>query len=100
MHRKSKIQIMFEIAVRVLLVTCIFTLLGFAFGLFCGIAAALLLGLIRHAHPDMTMAYRFSAVPIGIASSVITFLAMLFTETRRAIHPSNQSGSLFLRRTS
>ena len=36
-RQKSKVQIVFEVAVRVLLVTFIFTLLGFAVGLFCGI---------------------------------------------------------------
>lgn len=99
-RQKSKVQIVFEVAVRVLLVTFIFTLLGFAVGLFCGIGAAVLLGLIRHVHPDMTMAYRFSAIPIGIGAFVVTFLVMLFTETRRARNPLAYSGPFSLRRTS
>ncbi len=84
MHRKSKVQIVFEVTVRVLLVTAIFTLFAFAVGLFCGIGASVLYGLIRHIHPDMTMAYKFVAAPFGAVALVITFIVMLVYEIRRA----------------
>jgi hypothetical protein len=98
-QQKSKIRIAFEVIVRVVLMTCIFTLLGFAIGLFCGIGAAVLYGLLRHAHPDMTMAYRFVAVPFGVIACVISLLLMLFTEIRRLRNPVSYS-RLSLRRTS
>jgi hypothetical protein len=83
-RKKSIFQIVFEITVRVLMVTAIFTLLGFAVGLFCGIGAGLVYGVVRHVHPDMTMAYKFVAAPFGAAALVITFLIMLVYEVRRA----------------
>jgi hypothetical protein len=83
-RKKSLFQIVFEIIFRVLLVTVVFTLFAFAVGLFCGIAASLLYGLIRHIHPDMTMAYKFVAAPFGAFALVITFFIMLVYEIRRA----------------
>ncbi len=91
MRRKSKIQVAFEIAVRVLLLTGIFTLLGFAVGLFCGIGASLLYGAIRHVHPDMSWAYKFVAAPFGAIALVITFFVMLISEIRRARRPLEMS---------
>ncbi len=84
MPRKSKVQIVLEIAVRVLLVTAVFTLLGFAIGLLCGIGASVMYGMVRHIHPDMTMAYKFVAAPLGAIALVVTFCIMLVYEIRRA----------------
>ncbi len=84
MPRKSKVQIVLEIAVRVLLVTAAFTLLGFAIGLLCGIGASVMYGMVRHIHPDMTMAYKFVAAPLGAIALVVTFCIMLVYEIRRA----------------
>lgn len=84
MRQKSKIRIVLEIVFRVLLVTFVFTLLGFAVGLFCGIGVSIIYGSVRHIHPDMTMAYKFVAAPFGAAVLVITFIAMLVYEIRRA----------------
>jgi len=83
-RKKSIFQLVFEISVRVLLVTAVFTLLGFAIGLFCGIGAGMVYGLVRHVHPDMTMAYKFVAAPFGAIALVITFFIMLVYEVRRA----------------
>ena len=83
-RKKSIFQIVFEIVVRVLLVTAVFTLLGFAVGLFCGIGAGMIYGLVRHVHPDMSMAYKFVAAPFGAVALVITFFIMLVYEVRRA----------------
>ena len=87
MRKKSKIQVVFEIAVRVVLLTGIFALLGFAVGLFCGIAASLLYGAIRHIQPDMSWAYKFVAAPFGAIALVVTFFVMLISEIRRARRP-------------
>lgn len=84
MRKKSILQIVFEIVFRVLLVTAIFTLFAFAVGLFCGIGASVLYGLVRHIHPDMAMAYKFVAAPFGAVALVITFIIMLVYEIRRA----------------
>ena len=84
MRKKSKIQIVLEVGVRVLLVTAVFTLLAFAIGLFCGIGAGVVYGMLRHVHPDMTMAYKFVAAPFGAIALVVTFSIMLVYEIRRA----------------
>jgi len=88
-RKKSKFQIVFEIAVRVVLITFVFTLLSFAIGLFCGIGASLLYGAIRHIHPDMTWAYKFVAAPFGAIGLVVTFFMMLINEIRRARRPED-----------
>jgi uncharacterized membrane protein YvlD (DUF360 family) len=87
LRKKSKIQIVFEIAVRVVLITLVFTLLAFAVGLFCGIITTILYGAIRHIHPDMSWAYKFVAAPFGAIGLVVTFLLMLVNEIRRARRP-------------
>ena len=87
MRKKSSIQVGFEIAVRVVLLTGIFTLLAFAVGLFCGIAASVLYGAIRHIHPDMTWAYKFVAAPFGAIGLVVSFFLMLINEIRRVRRP-------------
>jgi len=83
-RKKSIIQVVLEIVVRVLLVTAVFTLLGFAVGLFCGIGAGVVYGMMRHVHPDMTMAYKFVAAPFGAIALVVTFSIMTVYEIRRA----------------
>lgn len=87
MRKKSKIQIALGIAVRVLLITFAFTLLSFAVGLFCGIMASVMYGVIRHVHPNMTWAYKFVAAPFGAIGLVVTFFLMLISEIRRARRP-------------
>ena len=87
MRKKSKVQIVVEAAVRVVLLTGIFTLLAFAVGLFCGISASLLYGAISHVQPDMTWAYKFVAAPFGAIGLVVAFFVMLISEIRRARRP-------------
>jgi hypothetical protein len=89
----------FEIAVRVVLITFVFTLLAFAVGLFCGIGATVLYGALKHVHPDMTWAYRFVAAPFGAMGLVVTFFVMLVNEIRRARRPLEFSRPTALRRT-
>jgi hypothetical protein len=83
----------------VLLFTFIFTLLAFAVGLFCGIAASVIYGLVKHIHPDMSWAYRFVAAPFGAIGLVVTFFVMLINEIRRARRPLEFSRPTALRRT-
>lgn len=89
LRKKSKIQIVFEIAVRVVLFTFVFALLSFAIGLFCGIATTLLYGAILHIRPDMAWAYKFVAAPFGAIGLVVTFFVMLINEIRRARRPED-----------
>jgi len=86
-RKKSKIQLGFEIVVRVVLITFVFTLLAFAIGLFCGIITTVLYGMIRHVHPDMSWAYKFVAAPFAALALVVTFFLMLINEIRRARRP-------------
>lgn len=87
MQKKSRIQVGLEIALRVVLLTAIFTLMAFAIGLFCGITASVLYGVIRHIRPDMTWAYKFVAAPFAAVALVVTFFVMLISEIRRARRP-------------
>jgi len=87
LRKKSKIRLVFGIAVRVVLMTIIFTLLAFAIGLFCGIITSVLYGAIRHIHPDMTWAYKFVAAPFGAIALLVTFFMMLINEIRHARRP-------------
>ena len=82
-RKKSKFRIAVEIALRVVVVTVLFTLVAFAVGLLCGIIASVLYAAVRGAHADMTMAYRCAAVPLAAMVLVISFVAMLTTEIRR-----------------
>ena len=82
-RKKSKFRIAVEIALRVAVVTVLFTLVAFAVGLLCGIIASVLYAAVRGVHTDMTMAYRFAAVPLAGTVLVISFVAMLTMEIRR-----------------
>ena len=82
-RKKSIIRVVAEIALRVVIFTVLFTLLAFAVGLLCGIVASIVYALVRGVHPDMTMAYRFAAVPLAAMVLVISFVAMLTMEIRR-----------------
>jgi hypothetical protein len=82
-RKKSKSRIAVEIALRVVVVSVLFTLVAFAVGLLCGIIASVLYAAVRGAHADLTMAYRFAAVPLAAMVLVISFVAMLTTEIRR-----------------
>ena len=82
-RKKPKFRIAVEIAFRVVVVTVLFTLVAFAVGLLCGIIASVLYAALRGAHADMTMAYRFAAVPLAAMVLVISFVAMLTMEIRR-----------------
>ena len=100
MREKSRARIAFDIAVRVVIFTFLFTLLSFAIGLFCGIVSAVIFGAIRHVHPDMTMAYKYVAAPFGAMGMIVTFITMLVLEIRRLRRPRLQFRAPEMRRTS
>ena len=80
--------------------TAVSTLLGFAIGLFCGIGAGLLYGAMRHIPADMTMAYKFVAVPFGLMAALIGFLGMLYLEIKRLRRPTELTSASLSPRTS
>jgi hypothetical protein len=68
--------------VRVLLVTFIGTLLSFAMSLLLAIVGTVMAGAWRGLHPDMRVAYRHIAVPIGVVSGSVVFVLALVMEIR------------------
>jgi hypothetical protein len=70
------------IPVRVLLVTFLLTLLSFAVSLLLGILGTVILGRMRSAHPNMTLAYRHVALPAAASVAAIVFIAATVMEIR------------------
>lgn len=67
---------------RVLLVTFIGTLLTFAVSLLLGIVGTVLISFLRHAQPNMTVAYRLIALPAALGAGIIIFVLALIMEVR------------------
>jgi len=72
----------YAIPVRVLLVTFIGTLISFAVSLFLGIIGTVIFSAVRGVHPNMTMAYRFIALPVAVVAGSIIFVLGLAMEIR------------------
>ena len=72
----------FLIPVRVLLVTFIVTLLSFAVSLLLGIGGVLLASWLKGAHPNMTLAYRYVALPVAAMVAAIVLVSASFMEAR------------------
>ena len=72
----------FLIPVRVLLVTLIVTLLSFAVSLLLGIGGVLLASWLKGAHPNMTLAYRYVALPVAAMVAAIVLVSASFMEAR------------------
>ena len=68
--------------VRVLVVTFICTLLSFAVSLLLGIGGVLVAAWLRGAHPNMTIAYRFVALPAAATVAGIVLVSASFMELR------------------
>jgi hypothetical protein len=100
MRKKSKIRLAVELLARVIFMTIVFTLMGFAIGLFCGIGAGLIYGALRHIPADMTMAYKFVAIPFGMMAALMAFLGMLYLEIKRLRRPAELTPASFGPRTS
>lgn len=65
------------------MITFIGSLLVFAVTLLFSIFGVVITGALYHRHPDMTIAYRHIAIPVGIAAAVIIFVFALINEIRR-----------------
>jgi len=83
---------------RVLLATVLGTLICFAISLLIGILGTVVVSVIRGVHPDMRVAYRLVALPIGIAAGTIIFVVALVMEIRhyrqaRVLSSIENSGS-------
>jgi len=87
LQQKPKFLVVLGIALRIVVMTVVFTLLAFAVGLFCGIISTILYGAIQHIHPDMSWSYRYVAAPFGVVGLVVSFTLMLINEIRRARRP-------------
>jgi hypothetical protein len=72
----------YAIPVRVLLVTFIGTLISFAVSLLIGIIGTVAVSALRHAHPNMTIAYRLIALPTAMVAGSIIFVLALAMEIR------------------
>jgi hypothetical protein len=72
----------YMIPVRVLLVTFIGTLISFAVSLLLGIAGTVIVSVVRHVNPNMTIAYRQIALPAAMVAGVIIFVLSLSMEIR------------------
>jgi ABC-type amino acid transport system permease subunit len=64
---------------RTVLLTILFTGLGMAFGLFCGI----IITALRH-HP-MNEAYRVISIPVAVTSGTCAFVFNVVREVRKAV---------------
>jgi hypothetical protein len=72
----------YAIPVRVLLVTFIGTLISFAVSLLLGILGIVIVSALRHANPNMTVAYRLIALPAAVVAGSIIFVLALTMEIR------------------
>jgi hypothetical protein len=72
----------YGIPVRVLLVTFIGTLICFAVSLLLAILGTVIVSAVRHVHPNMSIAYRQIALPIGVTAGGIIFVCSLAMEIR------------------
>lgn len=69
---------------RIFAITFLATLLAFCISLFFGIVGMVLTEMIRGAPTmDMSLAYRYVALPIALAVLVVTFFVALVSEIRR-----------------
>jgi len=72
----------YAIPARVLLVTFIGTLISFAVSLFLGIIGTVIFSAVRGVQLNMTMAYRFIALPVAVVAGSIIFVLALAMEIR------------------
>lgn len=70
------------IPLRVGLVTMVVTALAFAVTLFLGIAGLLAGAKLHGSHPDMTLAYRFIALPSALIVCAVVLISTTILELR------------------
>ena len=71
------------IPVRVLLVTFLLTLLCFAVSLLLGILGVVVAARLRGLHPNMSIAYRYIALPTAAAGGAFALVSTSVMEIRR-----------------
>ena len=71
------------IPVRVLLVTFLLTLLCFAVSLLLGILGVVVAARLRGLHPNMSIAYRYIALPTAAAGGAFALISTSVMEIRR-----------------
>lgn len=79
---KSRSPRWYGIPIRVLLATFIGTLVCFAISLLIGIFGIIVVSLLRGMHPDMRIAYRLIALPMGLVAGGIILVLSLIMEIR------------------
>jgi hypothetical protein len=72
----------YGIPIRVLLATLVGTLICFAVSLLIGIFGIIIVSLLRGMHPDMRIAYRMIALPMGLVAGAIILILSLVMEIR------------------
>jgi hypothetical protein len=70
------------IPVRVLLVSFLITLLSFAVSLLLGILGLVIASHLQGIHPNMTLAYRHIALPVGAFAAASALIATTVLEIR------------------
>jgi len=71
------------IPLRVLLVTFLSTLLLFAISLLFGILGVVFAARLRGLHPNMSIAYRYIALPAAATAAVVVLVSASVMEVRR-----------------
>jgi len=71
------------IPVRVLLVTFLLTLLCFAVSLLLGILGVVVAARLRGLHPNMSIAYRYIALPVAAAGGAFPLISASVMEIHR-----------------
>ena len=78
---------------RTVTLTVLWAGVGMGVGLFCGILGVMLMSLVQQRAVDMSLAYRYVAIPIAIGSGSCAFVWNLYraaqdgTERRRTAKP-------------
>lgn len=70
------------IPVRIVLVTFVVTLLSFAVSLLLGIFGVILAAKMKGVHPNMTLAYRDVALPVGALVGTVVLVSATVMEVR------------------
>lgn len=80
--QRSRSPRWYGIPIRVLLATLIGTLVCFAVSLLIGIFGIIIVSMLRGMHPDMRIAYRLIALPMGLVAGAIILVLSLVMEIR------------------
>ena len=70
------------VPVRVLILTFLFALLAFALSLLLGIIGVVIRGRIGGAHPNLTVAYRYVALPVAAVMASVVLIKGTILEIR------------------